>query len=184
MLVDGTGSFYFMEMNTRVQVEHPVTEEVTDIDIVFEQLNIASGERLSLKQEDVKISGYAIECRINAENPDKGFAPSPGLISAFHVPGGHGVRVDTHAYAKYVVPPHYDSMIAKLIVHDKCRADGLRKMLRALDEFVVEGIFTTIDFQKKILSDPVFQSGIFDTSFVEDYFKRSKVAAVNVDKVV
>ncbi|MGB5105395.1 MAG: acetyl-CoA carboxylase biotin carboxylase subunit [Candidatus Zixiibacteriota bacterium] len=183
-LVDGTGNFYFMEMNTRVQVEHPVTEEVTDIDIIVEQLRIACGEKLSFTQEQVIFSGYAIECRINAENPDKNFAPSPGQITSFHVPGGHGVRVDTHAYAKYVVPPHYDSMIAKLIVKDKNRADGLRKMLRALDEFVVEGIFTTIDFQKKIISDPVFQSGIFDTSFVEDYFRRSKEGAQNKDKVV
>lgn len=183
-LVDGSGNFYFMEMNTRVQVEHPVTEEVTDIDIIVEQLRIAGGEKLSITQEQVVFSGYAIECRINAENPDKNFAPSPGLITSFHVPGGHGVRVDTHAYAKYVVPPHYDSMIAKLIVKDKNRQDGLRKMLRALDEFVVEGIFTTIDFQKKIIADPVFQSGMFDTSFVEDYFKRSKEGAQNKDKVV
>lgn len=183
-LVDGSGNFYFMEMNTRVQVEHPVTEEVTDIDIIVEQLRIAGGEKLFFTQEQVIFSGYAIECRINAENPDKNFAPSPGLITSFHVPGGHGVRVDTHAYAKYVVPPHYDSMIAKLIVKDKNRQDGLRKMLRALDEFVVEGIFTTIDFQKKIIADPVFQSGMFDTSFVEDYFKRSKEGAQNKDKVV
>ncbi len=183
-LVDGSGNYYFMEMNTRVQVEHPVTEEVTDIDIIVEQLKISGGEQLSYKQEDVKFSGYAIECRINAENPEKNFAPSPGQITSFHVPGGHGVRVDTHAYAKYMVPPHYDSMIAKLIVHDKTRADGLRKMLRALDEFVVEGIFTTIDFQKKIIADPVFQSGLFDTSFVEDYFRRTKDAGQEQNKVV
>ena len=171
-LVDGTGNFYFMEMNTRVQVEHPVTEEVTDIDIIVEQFKIAAGEQLSLTQEQVKVDGYAIECRINAENPDKNFAPSPGQITTFHVPGGHGVRVDTHVYAKYVVPPYYDSMVAKLIVRGKNRADGLRRMQRALDEFVVEGIHTTIDFQKKIIADPVFQSGMFDTGFVEDYFKR------------
>ena len=183
-LVDATGHFYFMEMNTRVQVEHPVTEEVTDIDIIVEMLKIASGEKLSISQGDVKMSGYAIECRVNAENPEANFAPSPGEITSFHVPGGHGVRVDTHAYAKYVVPPYYDSMIAKLIVHDKDRASGLNKMLRALDEFVIEGIFTTIDIHKKILADPVFQSGIFDTSFMEDYFRRSKGAAQNVDKVV
>lgn len=183
-LLDGNGNFYFMEMNTRVQVEHPVTEEVTDIDIIVEQLKVANGEKLSFTQEQVQFSGYAIECRINAENPDKNFAPCPGQITSFHVPGGHGVRVDTHAYAKYVVPPFYDSMIAKLIVKDKNRADGLRKMLRALDEFVVEGIHTTIDFQKKIIADPVFQSGMFDTSFVDDYFRRTKEAAPNVDKVV
>ncbi len=183
-LVDGSGNYYFMEMNTRVQVEHPVTEEVTDIDIIVEQLKISGGEKLSYRQEDVKFSGYAIECRINAENPEKNFAPSPGQITSFHVPGGHGVRVDTHAYAKYHVPPHYDSMIAKLIVHDKTRADGLRKMLRALDEFVVEGISTTIEFQKKIIADPVFQSGLFDTSFVEDYFRRTKDAGQDKNKVV
>ncbi len=182
-LVDGSGNYYFMEMNTRVQVEHPVTEEVTDIDIIVEQLKIAGNEKLSFKQSDVIFSGYAIECRINAENPDKNFAPSPGQITSFHVPGGHGVRVDTHAYAKYMVPPHYDSMIAKLIVKDKNRADGLRKMLRALDEFVVEGIHTTIDFQKKIIADPVFQSGHFDTGFVEDYFRRSSEAGQTQNKV-
>jgi acetyl-CoA carboxylase biotin carboxylase subunit len=172
-LVDASGDFYFMEMNTRVQVEHPVTEEVTDIDIIVEQLKIASGEKLSLTQDQVKVDGYAIECRINAENPDRNFAPSPGQITSFHVPGGHGVRVDTHVYAKYVVPPYYDSMVAKLIVRGKNRADGLRRMLRALDEFVIEGIHTTIDFQKKIVADPVFQSGMFDTGFVEDYFNRT-----------
>jgi len=183
-LVDGSGNYYFMEMNTRVQVEHPVTEEVTDIDIIVEQLKISGGEKLSYRQEDVKFSGYAIECRINAENAEKNFAPSPGQITSFHVPGGHGVRVDTHAYAKYHVPPHYDSMIAKLIVHDKTRADGLHKMLRALDEFVIEGIDTTIEFQKKIIADPVFQSGLFDTSFVEDYFRRTKDAGQDKNKVV
>ena len=183
-LLDRDGSYYFMEMNTRVQVEHPVTEEVTDIDIIVEMFRIAGGERLNLRQSDIKMSGYAIECRINAENPDANFAPSPGLISSFHVPGGHGVRVDTHAYAKYVVPPFYDSMIAKLIVHDKNRSDGIKKMLRALDEFVIEGIFTTVDFHKKVLADPVFQSGVFDTGFVEDYFRRTKGMAQNVDKVV
>lgn len=183
-LLDGSGNYYFMEMNTRVQVEHPVTEEVTDIDIIVEMLKVACGEKLSFTQEEVKMSGYAIECRINAENPEKGFAPSPGLITSFHIPGGHGVRVDTHAYAKYVVPSHYDSMIAKLIVHDKNRADGLRKMLRALDEFVIEGIFTTVDFHKKILADPVFQSGMFDTSFVEDYFRRIKGAAENTNRAI
>ncbi len=183
-LLNTDGNYYFMEMNTRVQVEHPVTEEVTDIDIIAEMLHIAAGDKLKLTQDDVKISGYAIECRINAENPDANFAPSPGLITSFHVPGGHGVRVDTHVYAKYVVPQYYDSMIAKLIVHHKNRADGIQKMLRALDEFVVEGIYTTIDFHKKILADPVFQSGIFDTGFVEDYFRRTKGPAINADKVV
>jgi acetyl-CoA carboxylase biotin carboxylase subunit len=119
------------------------------------------------------MSGYAIECRINAENPDRGFAPSPGTISAFHIPGGHGVRVDTHAFAKYVVPPFYDSLLAKLIVRGKDRMDAISKMLRALDEFIIEGIHSTIDFHKKVLADPVFQSGEFDTGFVEDYFRRT-----------
>ncbi len=172
-LVDANGDFYFMEMNTRVQVEHPVTEEVTDIDIIVEQLKIANGEKLTMTQDEIRFSGYAIECRINAEDPERNFAPSPGQITAFHVPGGHGVRVDTHVYSKYVVPPYYDSMLAKLIVRGKNRVDGLKRMLRALDEFVVEGIHTTIDFQKKIIADPVFQSGMFDTGFVEDYFNRT-----------
>lgn len=173
-LVDHDGSFYFMEVNTRVQVEHPVTEEITDIDIIVEQLRIASGERLSLTQDQVRMSGYVIECRINAENSDKGFAPSPGTITAFHVPGGHGVRVDTHAFAKYVVPPYYDSLLAKLIVRGKDRRDAISKMLRALDEFIIEGVHTSVDFHKKILADPVFQSGKFDTGFVEDYFRRTQ----------
>jgi acetyl-CoA carboxylase biotin carboxylase subunit len=173
-LVDRDGSFYFMEVNTRVQVEHPVTEEITDIDIIVEQLRIASGEKLSLTQDQVRMSGYVIECRINAENSDKGFVPSPGTITAFHVPGGHGVRVDTHAFAKYIVPPHYDSLLAKLIVRGKDRRDAISKMLRALDEFIIEGVHTSIDFHKKILADPVFQSGKFDTGFVEDYFRRTQ----------
>ncbi|MCK4857113.1 MAG: acetyl-CoA carboxylase biotin carboxylase subunit [candidate division Zixibacteria bacterium] len=173
-LVDSDGSFYFMEMNTRVQVEHPVTEEVTDIDIIVEQLRIASGEKLSLTQDQVKLSGNVIECRINAENPDTDFTPSPGMITAFHPPGGHGVRVDTHVYAKYVVPPFYDSLLAKLIVRGINRNDAIAKMLRALDEFIIEGIHTTIDFHKKVLADPVFQSGTFDTGFVEDYYRRTK----------
>jgi len=173
-LVDTDGSYYFMEMNTRVQVEHPVTEEVTDRDIIVEQLRIAANDKLSLSQQDIRFSGHVIECRINAENPDKDFAPCPGKITAFHIPGGHGVRVDTHAYAEYVVPPYYDSMLAKLIVRSKDRPDAIAKMLRALDEFIIEGIYTTINFHKKILADPVFQSGMFDTAFVEDYYKRTR----------
>ncbi|MFH2056655.1 MAG: acetyl-CoA carboxylase biotin carboxylase subunit, partial [bacterium] len=143
-LVDADRNFYFMEMNTRVQVEHPVTEEVTDVDIIVEQLRIASGEKLSITQEEVKISGHAIECRINAEDPSRDFAPSPGLIEAFHVPGGHGVRVDTHAFALYRVPPFYDSLLAKLIVRGKDRSDAMAKMRRALEEFIIEGVATTI----------------------------------------
>jgi acetyl-CoA carboxylase biotin carboxylase subunit len=175
-LVDADRNFYFMEMNTRVQVEHPVTEEVTDIDIIVEQLRIAAGEKLAHRQEDVEFSGHAIECRINAENPEKGFAPAPGKITAFHPPGGHGVRVDTHSFAQYIVPPFYDSLLAKLIVHGKTRADAVAKMLRALEEFVVEGIPTTIDFHRKVLADSVFQSGEFDTGYVEDYLNRTKTA--------
>ncbi|MCK5124950.1 MAG: acetyl-CoA carboxylase biotin carboxylase subunit [candidate division Zixibacteria bacterium] len=166
-LVDNSGSFYFMEMNTRVQVEHPVTEELTGIDIVAEQIKIAAGIQLSLKQEDVTFRGHVIECRINAEDPSKGFRPGPGKITSFNLPGGNGVRVDTHAYAQYVIPPYYDSMIGKLIVRGNNRQDAIRKTLTALDEFIIEGIPTTIDFQKLILSHPDFSSGNFDTSFIE-----------------
>jgi acetyl-CoA carboxylase biotin carboxylase subunit len=168
-LLDTDGSYYFMEMNTRIQVEHPVTEEVTDIDLVREQLRIASGLPLEITQEDVKIRGHAMECRINAEDPDNDFRPSPGQITTFHVPGGHGIRVDTHAYAEYVIPAFYDSMIAKLIAHGKTRADAMMRMQRALEEFVIEGVATTVGFHKRVLADPVFQSGQFDTTFVEKF---------------
>jgi len=167
-LVDDKGHFYFMEMNTRIQVEHPVTEELTGIDIVAEQIKIASGEKLELKQEDVRFSGHVIECRINAEDPQKGFRPAPGEIVSFHQPGGHGVRVDTHAYARYVIPPFYDSMIGKLIVKGKDRQHAIRKTLTALDEFIIEGVPTTIDFQKLILNHPDFVSGHFSTAFIEE----------------
>lgn len=166
-LVDGQGQFYFMEMNTRIQVEHPVTEELTGIDIVTEQLKIASGEELELVQSDIQFRGHVIECRINAEDPSKGFRPSPGKITGFHQPGGPGVRVDTHAYAQYVIPPFYDSMIGKLIVRGKNRAEAIAKTLAALDEFFVEGVPTTIDFHKLILQHPDFVSGRYDTSFIE-----------------
>ena len=168
-LLEPDGSFYFMEMNTRVQVEHPVTEEVSDIDLIREQLRIASGLPLDMNQSDIVIRGHSMECRINAENPDANFRPSPGQITSFHVPGGLGVRVDTHAYAKYVIPAFYDSMIAKLITHGKTRADAIMKMQRALEEFVIEGVDTTIGFHKKVFSDPVFQSADYDTSFVEKF---------------
>lgn len=170
-LLEPDGSFYFMEMNTRVQVEHPVTEEVSDIDLIREQLRIASGLPLDMNQSDVVIRGHSMECRINAENPDANFRPSPGQITSFHVPGGLGVRVDTHAYAKYVIPAFYDSLIAKLITHGKTRADAVMKMQRALEEFVIEGVDTTISFHKKVFSDPVFQSADYDTSFVERFMK-------------
>jgi acetyl-CoA carboxylase biotin carboxylase subunit len=170
-LLDSDGSYYFMEMNTRIQVEHPVTEEVSGIDLVREQLRIASGLPLETGQSDIVIRGHSMECRINAEDPDSNFRPSPGQITSFHVPGGLGVRVDTHAYAKYVIPAFYDSMIAKLITHGKNRADAVMKMQRALEEFVIEGVNTTIGFQKKVFGDPVFQSGEYDTSFVEKFIE-------------
>ena len=166
-LVDNDGKFYFMEMNTRVQVEHPVTEELTGIDIVAEQIKIAAGIRMDIRQEDVSFRGHVIECRINAEDPSQGFRPSPGKIETLHLPGGHGVRVDTHAYAQYVIPPFYDSMIGKLIVRGENRRQAITKMLSALDEFIIEGVETTIDFHKLILSHPDFASGNFDTSFIE-----------------
>ncbi|MBI5867981.1 MAG: acetyl-CoA carboxylase biotin carboxylase subunit [candidate division Zixibacteria bacterium] len=166
-LLDKTGNFYFMEMNTRIQVEHPVTEEQTDRDLVKRQILIAAGEPLDFTQSDVTFSGHTIEVRINAENPDHGFRPCPGQIQTFHVPGGHGVRVDTHAYAKYVIPPYYDSLLAKLIVHAKNRDEALIRMLRALDEFIIEGVDTTIPFFRRVMQAPEFRSGQFDTTFVD-----------------
>ena len=170
-LVDSDKNFYFMEMNTRIQVEHPVTEEVTDVDLIKEQIRLACGEKLRLSQDDIHLKGHAIECRINAEDPAKGFLPAPGMIQSFHVPGGHGIRVDTHAYAKYVIPPYYDSMIAKLIAHGKNREEAILKARRALDEFIIEGVPTTIDFHKKILTDKRFISGQFTTSLIEEMLK-------------
>ncbi|MEN3038443.1 MAG: acetyl-CoA carboxylase biotin carboxylase subunit [Candidatus Kryptonium sp.] len=167
-LVDRDGNFYFMEMNTRIQVEHPVTEMVYGIDIVREQIRIAAGEKLGIKQKDLKPNGHAIECRINAEDPYKGFRPSPGKITALHFPGGFGIRIDSHIYQEYVVPPYYDSMIAKLIVHAKSRDEAIRRMLRALEEFVIEGVHTTIPFHIKLLNSPEFRSGTdYDTKFVD-----------------
>jgi acetyl-CoA carboxylase biotin carboxylase subunit len=165
-LMDCHGSFYFIEMNTRVQVEHPVTEMVTGIDIVKEQIRIAAGERMSVAQEDVVINGHAIECRINAEDPDRDFAPSPGMIDTFHMPGGPGIRVDSHAYAQYVIPPYYDSLIAKLVAHGADRDQAIAKMIRALDEFIIEGVKTTIGFHEKAIRSDLFRSGDFDTNFV------------------
>ncbi|MGQ0541039.1 MAG: acetyl-CoA carboxylase biotin carboxylase subunit [Blastocatellia bacterium] len=167
-LLDEDGSFYFMEMNTRIQVEHPVTEMVTLADIVRNQIRIASGENLQYEQSDVQIVGHAIECRINAEDPVK-FTPSPGKITAFNIPGGPGVRVDTAVYPGYTVPPHYDSMIAKLIVHARTRELAIARMQRALDMMVVEGIKTTIPLHKKIMADERFQKGDFSTKFMEEF---------------
>ncbi len=175
-LVDREGNFYFMEMNTRIQVEHPITEESTEMDLVQEQIRVAAGEKLRYHQEDVIMKWHAIECRINAEDPDQDFRPSPGHISSLYVPGGPGVRVDTAVYGDYSIPPFYDSMIAKLIVKDRDRNSAIRKMLNALDEFVVEGIATTVDFHKAILSHPDFVSGNYDTSFVDKMMGEKKLA--------
>jgi acetyl-CoA carboxylase, biotin carboxylase subunit len=167
-LLDEDGSFYFMEMNTRIQVEHPVTEMVTLADIVRNQIRIAEGEELGFAQEDVLIVGHSIECRINAEDPEK-FTPSPGKITAFNIPGGPGVRVDTAVYPGYVVPPYYDSMIAKLIVHARTRELAIGRMRRALEMMVVEGIKTTIPLHLKIMNDERFQKGDFSTKFMEEF---------------
>jgi len=166
-LVDKDRNFYFMEMNTRIQVEHPVTEEVTGYDLIREQIEIMNGKRLSRKK--IKPNGHAIECRINAEDPDKGFRPSPGKITSLHIPGGLGVRVDTHAYAGYVMPPYYDSLLAKLIVHAPTREDAIKRMIVALDEFIIEGIQTTIPFHKKVMKDERFRSSNFDTTFIDTF---------------
>ena len=169
-LLDKDRNFYFMEMNTRIQVEHPVTEMVTGMDLIKEQIRVAAGEPLSVTQEDVTIKGHAIECRINAENPSKNFMPCPGLITNVHIPGGNGVRVDTHIYSDYKVPANYDSMLMKLIVYDKDRESAIAKMRSALGEVVIEGIETNINFQYEILENDAFQEGDTDTSFIEKYF--------------
>jgi len=166
-LLDNQGNFYFMEMNTRIQVEHPVTEEVADCDLVEYQIRVAMGE--NIRERDIKIDGHAIECRINAEDPFRNFSPSPGVITTFHPPGGHGVRVDTHVYTGYMIPPYYDSMIAKLIVRARTRDLAIQKMLRALDEFVIEGVKTTIPFHQQLLRDERFIKGDFDTRFLESF---------------
>ncbi|XSD77200.1 acetyl-CoA carboxylase biotin carboxylase subunit [Bacillus subtilis] len=161
--------YYFMEMNTRIQVEHPVTEMVTGTDLIKEQIKVASGMELSLKQEDVEFEGWAIECRINAENPSKNFMPSPGEIKMYLPPGGLGVRVDSAAYPGYSIPPYYDSMIAKVITYGKTRDEAIARMKRALSEFVIEGIETTIPFHLKLLEHETFVSGEFNTKFLETY---------------
>lgn len=171
LLDESTGDFYFMEMNTRVQVEHPVTEFVTGVDIVKEQIRIAAGQALSIAQEDVVIQGHAIECRINAENPKFNFAPSPGKITELHLPaGGVGLRVDSAVYNGYTIPPYYDSMIAKIIVHGENRFDALMKMQRALYEFEAEGVMTNADFQLDLISDQHVIAGDYDTSFLMEQF--------------
>lgn len=166
-LVDKNKNFYFMEMNTRIQVEHGITEERTGIDIVKEQIRIAAGEKLKIKQKDVKFRGHVIECRINAENPEKNFRPSPGKITGLILPGGNGIRVDTFVYEGYTIPPNYDSMIAKIIAHGKNRNEAISKMKRALEETVIEGVDTNIDFLFRIIRNSNFLRGKYDTSFIE-----------------
>lgn len=166
-IVDEEGNVYFIEINTRIQVEHPVTELVTGVDIVKEQIKIAAGYELGLKQSNIRFKGWAIECRINAEDPER-FIPSPGRINSLYLPGGPGVRVDTAIYSGYTVPPYYDSMIAKLIVHGKDRQEAIRRMIRAINEFIVDGIKTTIPFHKKLLTHPKFVEGKYTTSFVDE----------------
>lgn len=166
-LVDKHGDFYFMEMNTRIQVEHPITEEVTDFDLVKEQIKVAAGEPIIGINYTPKL--FCMECRINAEDPSKGFRPSPGKITNLHMPGGHGVRIDSHVYAGYTIPPNYDSMIAKLIVSGQSREEVITRMRRALEEFVIEGVKTTIPFHIKLMNDEIFQSGHFTTAFLDDF---------------
>lgn len=173
-LVDHERNFYFMEMNTRIQVEHPVTELVTGIDLVQMQLRIAQGEALPFAQEDIAVKGHAIECRINAENPELDFRPSPGTIHALHTPGGPGVRIDSAVYQGYTIPPYYDSMIAKLIVHAPTRKEAIMKMRWALSEFIVEGIDTNIDFQLRLLKNPSFEQGDYDNGFLTAYLEQLK----------
>ena len=168
-IVDQEGKFYFMEMNTRIQVEHGVTELVTDTDLVIEQIRVCAGEPLSMKQEEVLLRGHAIECRINAEIPEKNFMPSPGTITALHLPGGNGVRVDTAIYTGYKIPMEYDSMIAKVLVHGKDRQEAIRKMKGALEEMLVLGVETNLDFQYKIMQSEAFVEGKVDTGFIERF---------------
>jgi len=166
-LVDDDGNFYFMEMNTRIQVEHPITEEVYGCDLVKQQIQVAAGEHLSDYVIKAQARGHAIECRINAENPERNFQPSPGKIDLYYAPGGRGVRIDSHAYAGYPVPPHYDSMIAKLICVASSRKAAISRMERALGEYMITGIHTTIPFQQVILSNPAFRKGKYSTGFLE-----------------
>jgi acetyl-CoA carboxylase biotin carboxylase subunit len=171
-LLDHDGKYYFMEMNTRIQVEHPVTEMVTNFDLVKLQIRVASGEELDVAS-GMKARGHSIECRINAEHPEN-FRPSPGRITTFHPPGGPGVRVDTHVYEDYVVPPFYDSLVAKLVVHDRSREEAIARMERALEFFVVEGVETSIPLHRRIMRDPRFRSGEFSTRFMEEFLDSGK----------
>jgi acetyl-CoA carboxylase biotin carboxylase subunit len=168
-LLDEDGSYYFMEMNTRIQVEHPITELVTDVDLIREQLLVAAGERLEVTQDDIQMHGWAIECRINAEDPTRGFLPQPGRLRDFHAPGGPGVRVDSHLYTGYAVPPYYDSLLAKIIVHGRDRMEAIARMVRALEESVFEGVPTSIPFHQAVLAHPVFRDGEATTRFLEEH---------------
>ena len=172
-LVDAKGNFYFIEMNTRIQVEHPVTEECTGIDLIKQQLLIANGEKLAFDQSDITFEKHAIECRINAEDPARNFVPSPGTIGLYYAPGGHGVRVDSHAYSGYTIPPHYDSMIGKLICFGHDRQTAIQRTYRALNEYLIRGIKTTIPLHKAIMSDPTFIEGKATTAYMEDFFART-----------
>jgi acetyl-CoA carboxylase biotin carboxylase subunit len=172
-LVDAKGDFYFIEMNTRIQVEHPVTEEVTGIDLIKQQILIANGEELPFRQEDITYERHAIECRINAEDPARSFTPSPGTIGLYYSPGGHGVRVDSHAYSGYQIPPYYDSMIGKLICYGKTREIAVERTYRALSEYLIRGIKTTIPLHKAIMQDPVFKEGKATTAYMEDFLNRT-----------
>lgn len=166
-LVDKDKNFYFMEMNTRIQVEHPVTEEITNYDLVAEQIKVAAG--MELEDKELKIRGHSIECRINAEDPEHNFRPSAGRIEVFHTPGGHSVRVDTHAYAGYRIPPHYDSMIGKLIVSAPTREEAIKRMKRSLEEFIIEGVKTTIPYHLQLMDDENFKKGTFNTKYLEEF---------------
>jgi len=172
-LLDKNKNFYFMEMNTRIQVEHPVTEMVTGVDLIKQQIKVHAGQKCPDYSPDYKLRGHSIECRINAEDPAKDFRPSPGIISNFHMPGGKGVRVDSHAYSGYQIPPHYDSMIGKLIVHAKDRGHAINRMQRALEETIIEGVKTTIPYHQKIMEDKNFSFGKFDTSFLDSFIFKS-----------
>ncbi|MGN0666197.1 MAG: acetyl-CoA carboxylase biotin carboxylase subunit [Huintestinicola sp.] len=171
-LVDKDKNFYFMEMNTRIQVEHPITEAVTGVDLVKQQILIADGQKLPFRQEDISLTGHSIECRINAEKPELGFRPSPGKITALHIPGGPGIRIDSSVYQGYTITPYYDSMIAKLIVHAPTREDAIAKMKWALAEFIVEGVDTNIDFQLSLIRDSVFEKGDYDIGYLGRMLKK------------
>ena len=176
-LLGADGAFYFMEMNTRIQVEHPVTEEVTRLDLIKAQIAVAAGEPLPWKQEEIRLEGHALECRINAERPDQNFQPSPGLVKYFHAPGGPGVRVDSHLYSGYMVPPNYDSMVAKIICWGRDRSESIARMRRALEETVVDGIDTTLPFHLRILDDEGFRTGAIHTGYLEGFLSRERAAA-------